>query len=560
MALSTPGNLIASGQLGRNADVHVWDFHSRKLIHSFEEHDHGIESLAFSDDERVLASVGAPEDGKLLLWDLSNGCIIAANTKLPLGTSCVAFGGFVKDIKRRNTEAYMIVTAGKDGLMVWNFNPYNGDLVPTKYVGDVRATITRYITAVSFSSDFEYIYGATTSGDYVVASVKQQKIMQAIQATKMGVTAIISNDKVVIVGCGDATIKMFDTSAEFLGQVEVDAPVASLSFSRDHVEVLASTKGGTIIRMNVSTMKFILISESHTNKVVAVAFPFNENDKFATASTDGTIRVWETVDYSALAVAVARRDQERGAWPVCLAFSDCLFSGWSDGLVLCHNAETGQILWFIENAHPGGVTALCLSHNRRFILTGGNEGDLRLWELRSRSMISHMKEHVNRVNDIKLSEDDTRAVTCSRDRCILQWDLKHEKRTFCQMQRMGGINSIVLSKDESHVLSVGQEKKLVYWAAAKDAPVFQMFLQEETDEGRAVAISASGKYVCTGGTAGVVRLWDFASGRMLAAAEGHSGTINSLTFSPDERQVVSTADDGCIFVWVLFDESPESQK
>ena len=38
--------------------------------------------------------------------------------------------------------------------------------------------------------------------------------------------------------------------------------------------------------------------------------------------------------------------------------------------VLAHSAETGANLWFIDNAHPGGVTALALSHNRRFILTG----------------------------------------------------------------------------------------------------------------------------------------------------------------------------------------------
>jgi hypothetical protein len=34
------------------------------------------------------------------------------------------------------------------------------------------------------------------------------------------------------------------------------------------------------------------------------------------------------------------------------------------------------VLWTIDSAHRGGVTALCLSHNRRFLLTGGSEGDV----------------------------------------------------------------------------------------------------------------------------------------------------------------------------------------
>lgn len=94
--------------------------------------------------------------------------------------------------------------------------------------------------------------------------------------------------------------------------------------------------------------------------------------------------------------------------------------------VLAHSGETGDNLWFIDNAHPGGLTSLVLSHNRRFILTGGSAGEVRLWELRSRDLISHLKEHVNKVTALALFEDDTLAVSASRDRCLLRWDLTTE--------------------------------------------------------------------------------------------------------------------------------------
>jgi WD40 repeat protein len=79
-----------------------------------------------------------------------------------------------------------------------------------------------------------------------------------------------------------------------------------------------------------------------------------------------------------------------------------LLSGWSDGRVLAHSSETGEQLWFIDKAHPGEVTALTLSHNRRFVLTAGAAGEVRLWELRSRELISHFKEHTQRVNSLAL--------------------------------------------------------------------------------------------------------------------------------------------------------------
>ena len=99
--------------------------------------------------------------------------------------------------------------------------------------------------------------------------------------------------------------------------------------------------------------------------------------------------------------------------------------------ILAHSAETGASLWFIDNAHMGGVTALVLSHNKRFILSGGPAGEVRLWELRSRDLISHLKEHVASVTCLALFKDDTMGITASRDRCLLRWDLTSEVLFIC---------------------------------------------------------------------------------------------------------------------------------
>ena len=53
-------------------------------------------------------------------------------------------------------------------------------------------------------------------------------------------------------------------------------------------------------------------------------------------------------------------------------------------------------------------------------------GEVRLWELRSRELISHLKEHKQKITSLVLFEDDAMAFSASRDRCILRWDLKTE--------------------------------------------------------------------------------------------------------------------------------------
>ena len=164
------------------------------------------------------------------------------------------------------------------------------------------------------------------------------------------------------------------------------------------------------------------------------------------------IRLWDLSDYAILAIAYPRKEQARDARPLCLVFGAQLVSGWTDGFILSHDIDTGTPQWFIDNAHTGGVTALAQSFNGKFVLSGGSMGEVRLWELRSRELISHLKGHSQRVTSIVIAPDDCSATTCSRDRSIARWELQTEKRVHSIQQRMGGINSVVVSKDSTCII------------------------------------------------------------------------------------------------------------
>jgi WD40 repeat protein len=560
LAVSKSGNFLASGQRGDDSNVYVWDVERKAILYTLEDHDVLVQALAFSHDERILASIGGNDDHKLILWDISTGAIISSTSKLPVGTLCLAWGGFIRDIKRRDTNRYLLCTAGTDGLLMWDLDPYSGELTPFRLAGDAKATLTRTVTCVSFSDDREFVYGATMSGDFIVASMRYQRVIQTVQATKLGLNSLETIPGGILVGCGDCSIKCFDTNYEFKGQVKCDGTVIAISLSEDKLEALATTSVGTVYRLNIAVMEHIVLLEGHIDAITAVAYSVGLNDRFVTASRDGSIRIWDATEYVTLATCRARRDQERGVIPLCLQYCDIVLSGWSDGKINAYN-DSGESLWMIDNAHPGGVLTMTLSHNRRFILTGGSAGEVRLWELRTRDLISHLKEHVNRVTSLVLSEDDTFAITASRDRCILRWDLREEKRVWCHMQRMGGINSVVLSKDQSHILSVGQEKKINYWGITSPDAAHAQYLDKDqpddpnADEGRVICISNDGRFVATGGTAGILRLFAYESATLISEAAGHSGTISSIAISPDGKQIISVGEDGSIFFWHLFSDN-----
>ena len=63
-----------------------------------------------------------------------------------------------------------------------------------------------------------------------------------------------------------------------------------------------------------------------------------------------------------------------------------------------------------------------------------------------------------------------------------------QRRVHSHMQRMGGLHGVVLLRDQKHTVTVGQEKRIVVWNMGKSDPVFSRFIDDENDEGNAIAM------------------------------------------------------------------------
>ncbi|CAM9354076.1 unnamed protein product, partial [Ectocarpus sp. 4 AP-2014] len=469
--LSLSSRYIASGQGGHNSDVIVWSFQDRALLFRLAEHDHGVAFVDFSHDDRLLLSGGVPEDRKILIWDMSNGCIVSIVQHDPAPTTIAAWGGMVRDIKRRATRNYMLATAGNKKIVLWSLDPYSGDITANRVVCEARGSLVRDVTALAFSEDGETLWCTTSTGDFVGVDLRTKQVGTAIPAARLGALSLLCHTGGTVIGGGDGTITLFDSACKDYAQTELRGGVVSMSFSPDRTEargIVAGTNQGRIYRVRMETLASIVVSENHRGSVTCVSYARGVSDRFATASVDGTVRVWDTSDYGVLTTAVVRDAGE----PLCLVLTqDMMLTGWRDGQIRSHDADTGHLLWSIDNAHAGGVTSLVVSHNERFLVTGGMQGELRVWELRSRDLVSHLKQHGQRVTALALFSDDVHALSVSRDRSLICWDLRSESQVSHHSQRMGGVNAVALSQDETTVITMGQEKRVSYWDLREHHPV-----------------------------------------------------------------------------------------
>lgn len=67
-----------------------------------------------------------------------------------------------------------------------------------------------------------------------------------------------------------------------------------------------------------------------------------------------------------------------------------------------------------------------------------------------------------------------------------------------------------------------------------------------------MAISNNGRFIATGGTDQMVKLWDAKTRTLLVDGKGHSGEVCGVAFSPDDKQLVSVGSDGASFVWNIY--------
>lgn len=194
MGLSPSGRLLATGEKGFDSDVIVWDAATRTVLHRFQEHDHGIAALAFSDDERLLITVGADSDGQWIVWDLSTGGIVTRQRHDPSPTTCVAFGGFAKDIKGRDTTVYQFATAGAKGITLWTLDPITGACARERISQPVASSLARDYLCLTFSPgpQRDWIYAGSASGDIVIVHVKSMVIYHSTFACGGGVTSLLA--------------------------------------------------------------------------------------------------------------------------------------------------------------------------------------------------------------------------------------------------------------------------------------------------------------------------------------------------------------------------------
>ncbi|WP_344443207.1 helix-turn-helix domain-containing protein [Kitasatospora nipponensis] len=277
-------------------------------------------------------------------------------------------------------------------------------------------------------------------------------------------------------------------------------PEASMLLADEAFRTAPTTEARSAL-LSTQAQPFAGRLAGHTGAVNAVAFS-PDGVRLATASSDGTVKVWHVAD----------RQVDR--------------------------TLTG---------HGGPVRTVAFSPDGSTIASGSTDGTVRLWDVLDRSPATTLFGSGGAVRSVAFCPDGRTVVSGGADRTVRLWDTAGHTLTATLTGHADEVDAVACSPDGRTVASAGADRTVRLWDTA--GHTLTATLTGHSDEVLGLAFSPDGRTVASGAADRTIRLWDTTDHTLTATLTGHSDDVNAVTYTDDGATLVSASGDGTVRLW-----------
>ncbi|KAI8611683.1 WD40-repeat-containing domain protein [Chytriomyces sp. MP71] len=362
--------------------------------------------------------------------------------------------------------------------------------------------------------------------------------------------------------------------------------VLSAAFSVDGKKIISSSKDYTIKIWDVRTGECTSTITGHTSWVNSVAYAPN-GQFFVSASSDKSVCIWDASSGELLRVLEGHLDIITNA--VISKDSKLIVSSSIDSCVKVFDVDTGKCINTMQepglsirvalspdnktiaiavktkpypislfaldtgilisqlSGHSDSVRTVLFSPDGKWLISGGADSLVKVWDLESQICIKTLAGHVSRIIHLAISDDCCLIASCSKDSTARVWSSSTGECLNIFKGHSNWTNGVDFSADKKHLLTCSNDNTIKLWRL--DEPAEVVANGHESGFVSAVVVSEDGHWVVSGAYDKTVKIWDVKTSQCVKTLEGHLHWVNNVVLSKDVSTIVSASRDKTVKVW-----------
>lgn len=225
-----------------------------------------------------------------------------------------------------------------------------------------------------------------------------------------------------------------------------------------------------------------------------------------------------------------------------------VLSGCEQGRIRIWECPEGKYGVSLEG-HEAAVTSLSFSDDLRHVFSSSEDGTLRLWDATTGACMHVFSGHRGAVRAAVPDRDGRRAFSGGHDGIIKEWHLRMGQCIRNLEGHNGPLTGLALHASGTRLLSSSEDHTLKIWDIAEGI-CLKTFAQGDCPIS-AVATSADPSLaLAAAGTE--LQVWDIEQEAVIRTVQAHVSAIQCVSLKDDGRYALSASPAGTIRIWDLF--------